>query len=93
MIRSSNLEDAINMQVANIQGVSNKTIDSIQLIETALNDNVMLSFVVRINRFSPKHKNSYEVKEKNEGGAVTSYIKENSKLRTTSLEASLNYVI
>ncbi len=42
MVRSANLEDSINMQVANIQGASLKTISSMQNVETALNDNISI---------------------------------------------------
>ena len=42
MVRTSNLEDSINIQVSNIKDASFKTIDSMQNIETALNDNISI---------------------------------------------------
>ncbi len=40
MVRTSNLEDSISLQVDNIKDVSMKVIDSMQNVETVLNDNI-----------------------------------------------------
>ncbi|MBR2922197.1 MAG: hypothetical protein IKC10_02620 [Alphaproteobacteria bacterium] len=42
MVRTSNLEDSIGLQVANIKDVSIKAIDSMQNVETALSDNISI---------------------------------------------------
>lgn len=40
MVRSSNLEDAVALQVSNLNGVSDKVVASMQEVETALNANI-----------------------------------------------------
>ena len=40
MVRSSNLEDAVTMQVSNLSGVSDKAIAAMQEVENALSSNV-----------------------------------------------------
>lgn len=42
MLRSSNLEDSVAMRVANLNGVADKAIASIQNVESAINSNVTL---------------------------------------------------
>ena len=42
MVRGSNLEDAINMHVTNIKDTSTKAVESMQIVETALNDNISI---------------------------------------------------
>ncbi|MBQ9235020.1 MAG: hypothetical protein IJ184_00955 [Alphaproteobacteria bacterium] len=42
MVRSSNLEDGVAMRVANLNGVADKTIATIQNVESALNSHVAL---------------------------------------------------
>lgn len=61
-----------------------------------LNDNVMLSFTIRLNRFSPKNSNP---KVSGDGNGVSIgngiYVKEKEyrRLRTMSIESAINYVI
>ena len=40
MVRSSNLEDAVALQISNLNGVSDKAVAALQEVETALNANV-----------------------------------------------------